>query len=147
MFDNIGDKIKAWAQIICWLGIIACVIYAIVVFETNPAMSLVVVLVGSLLSWFGSLILYGFGQLIDNSDKIIALNAHKFDNDYEINACEKYGSKLIGSAEFCGVCGTENIERPRGVVNEYDALEMCKKCGADITNDVYTCHICGEKKD
>ena len=30
--------------------------------------------VGSFLSWIGSFLLYGFGQLIENSDKLVELN-------------------------------------------------------------------------
>ena len=79
MFNNIGGKIKGFAKFICWLGIIASVIIAILNITTSVAVGniaigvLVGVLIavgGVLVSWIGSFLLYGFGQLIENSDII-----------------------------------------------------------------------------
>lgn len=71
MFVNIGNKIKTLARIICWIGIVVSVISGIVMLATSanliPAGILTLVL-GSLLSWVGSFILYGFGEMVENSD-------------------------------------------------------------------------------
>ena len=78
MFDNIGGKIKTLAKVVCWIGIIACIITGIVLMATNDDLVLVGILtavVGSLLSWVGSFILYGFGQLVENSDIIAEQSA------------------------------------------------------------------------
>lgn len=77
MFNNIGGKIKGLASFICWLGIIGSVLGGIVLMmmgdELGIILGIVVALVGSLISWIGSFLLYGFGQLIYNSD-VIARN-------------------------------------------------------------------------
>ncbi len=92
MFNNIGRKIKTLAKVLCWLGIIASVISGIVMVFTGVAVNstsvvrgygatadelsgtaaviggIVMMVVGSLVSWIGSFCMYGFGQLVENSD-------------------------------------------------------------------------------
>ena len=93
MFNNIGRKIKTLAKVLCWLGIIASVISGIVMVLTGVAFNrasvvrgysatvdselggaaavvggIVMMVVGSLVSWIGSFCMYGFGQLVENSD-------------------------------------------------------------------------------
>ncbi len=77
MFSNIGGKIKSLAQVITWLGIIVSVIWGFVLMATDedliPA-GLIIALLGSLISWISSFVLYGFGQLIENTDKLVELS-------------------------------------------------------------------------
>ena len=89
MFDNIGGKIKGLANTLCWIGIIASIIGGIGMFvaaantswqyqSTYITMGVVIITVGSLVSWVGSFMLYGFGELIDRANsidhKLAALN-------------------------------------------------------------------------
>ncbi len=77
MFNNIGGKIKALAKVVTWLGILGSVISGIVMisnansyYRTNSALiwsGLLTIVLGSLFSWLASFILYGFGELVDNS--------------------------------------------------------------------------------
>lgn len=76
MFDNVGDKIKGVAKVFCWLGIIVSVLVGIVLMmvgvntrngEMTFIVGIVITVVGSLLSWIGSLITYGIGELVQNS--------------------------------------------------------------------------------
>lgn len=73
MFDNIGEKIKTLAKVVCWVGIIASVVMGFVAVastndETAGFFSLVLIAgLGSLGSWVGSFVLYGFGELVSNS--------------------------------------------------------------------------------
>lgn len=80
MFYNIGRKIKTLAKTITGIGITASVIYGIVVvWQSNSPIfiiqGLLTMIVGSLISWLSSMALYGFGQLIENTD--ILVSAHK----------------------------------------------------------------------
>ena len=71
MFDNIGGKIKGLAIIITAIGILGSVVGGIVMFTIDEdliAIGLVVMIVGPLVSWISSFMLYGFGQLVQNSD-------------------------------------------------------------------------------
>jgi len=78
MFDNIGDKIKTLAAIICWIGIIASICVGgriISAVEDAILIGFIVMILGSLFSWVGSFITYGFGQLIENSDKLVKMQS------------------------------------------------------------------------
>ena len=77
MFGNIGGKIKSLAQVITWLGIIVSVIWGVVLMSTDEAFipaGLIIALLGSLISWISSFVLYSFGQLIENTDKLVELS-------------------------------------------------------------------------
>ena len=76
MFDNIGGKIKALAKVVCWVGIIVFCLIGLIIMaagQSAGAISIGVLTagIGSLLSWVGSFFTYGFGQLIENSDKLV----------------------------------------------------------------------------
>ena len=68
MFANAGGKIKAVAQVLTWIGIIGSVIGGIALISMNFIAGLLTAGVGSLLSWVSALALYGFGELVENSD-------------------------------------------------------------------------------
>ena len=79
MFENIGEKIKMSAKVLCWVGIIVSVVYGIVYMVSTEFwdfgiiyffISVLIMVVGSLLSWVSSLGLYGFGELVDNVSDI-----------------------------------------------------------------------------
>lgn len=72
MFRNIGGKIKGLASFTAWLGIIASVIAGIVVIvATETPLGLVVIIAGFLVSWIGAFQLYGYGQMIENTDRTL----------------------------------------------------------------------------
>ena len=86
MFNNIGSKIKGLAKFFCFFGIginvllgIACIITGIIFLDgwDTEIIGIILIIVGpvlaifgSLLSWISSFILCGFGQLVENSDKL-----------------------------------------------------------------------------
>ena len=78
MFGNVGKSIKTLAKIFCWIGIVASMIGAIaLVFIGIPeirwgggmyiAIGIGVLILGPVLSWFGSLHTYAFGDLVENT--------------------------------------------------------------------------------
>ena len=79
MFNNIGGKIKGMAKTGFDIGVlISCVIGIVLIFggislDVGPLILFIGILVaalGCLFSWIGTVCLYGFGQLIENSDTI-----------------------------------------------------------------------------
>ena len=95
MFEFIGKKIKVLAKVMFWMGLIGnalCSLIGVIVFVADgEPMSAVAILLLSLVSallsvafwWF----VYGLGQLIDNSDKLVALKQRELEhngitNDY-----------------------------------------------------------------
>lgn len=81
MYSNIGGKIKALAMVVCGIGAFISVVYGIyliVNYSTGAEIDyrvllvgLIIIIIGVLLSWTGSFVLYGFGQLVQNSDRLV----------------------------------------------------------------------------
>ena len=71
MFKNIGGKIKTLSVVVTWVGIVAAIIIgiALITFEV-VLIGIIVIFAGCIISWISSFVLYGFGELICNSDKI-----------------------------------------------------------------------------
>lgn len=69
MFENIGEKIKGLAKVVTIIGIIAsCIGGLVIMFEGESfILGLITAALGSLGSWVGSFLLYGFGELIDQT--------------------------------------------------------------------------------
>lgn len=77
MFGNIGRKIKTLAQVVTWMGIIGSIVVGISMLSINDDfifLGLLIMILGSFLSWVSSFVLYGFGQLVENSDKLVQLS-------------------------------------------------------------------------
>lgn len=71
MFENIGGKIKNLAKILCWVGIIISVIFALAMFGSyGGAAGIIYLFLGPLMAWISSFCLYGFGELVENSCRI-----------------------------------------------------------------------------
>lgn len=77
MFDNIGGKIKTLAVILCVLGIIASFAGAVALWAQSSRYNdtilegVAILVAGCIGSWVGSFFIYGFGQLIENSDLMV----------------------------------------------------------------------------
>ncbi len=125
MFNNIGGKIKGLATFICWLGIIGSVLGGIALVmilgdEMSIVVGIIVAIVGSLLSWIGSFLLYGFGQLIYNSDiivKNIRNNKNKPQPSQYVKVRNDTFDKSTASQRKCEGCGN--------VISK----EICPHCG------------------
>lgn len=98
MFNNIGHKIQVLAKVLCWIGIICWVITGLALMAGGSSVtyrltgsyvtassaagvlvSIVTIIVGVLLSWIGSFLLYGFGQLVEDTHAIRANTESKKD--------------------------------------------------------------------
>ena len=67
MFANIGNKIKAVAVAVCWIGIIISLLAGVIMLGSGEDLilpGLLTAALGALGSWVSSLFLYGFGELI-----------------------------------------------------------------------------------
>ena len=92
MYDKIGGKIKALVKAIAIIGIVASVIYGIVLLSLGQIWGIIYILIMPFLIWAGSFVLYGFGELIEkvcNIEKNIRQrypdqDANSEQNDYII---------------------------------------------------------------
>ena len=72
MFDNVGGKLKTVAKVEMIIGIVASVILGFTFLTGDRVFAgLLIVIVGVLSSWFGSLVIYGVGQAVENSETIL----------------------------------------------------------------------------
>lgn len=76
MFGNIGGKIKIVAKVFCWIGIVAFLIVGLFfVIESQQdwfnkwmlGYGIAFIIAGPLISWLGSILMYGFGELIEKN--------------------------------------------------------------------------------
>ena len=77
MFENVGRIIKVVAKVFTWVGIIVSVVAGLIVMfsnEVTPLPGLFIIITGCLGSWLSMLTLYGFGQLIENTDILVKQN-------------------------------------------------------------------------
>ncbi len=100
MFSNIGKKIKVLAKVFCWIGIIFSFVTGILMGSGTSYLAtlsntisgdaaafatssigvfggIIFIVVGSLISWISSFVLYGFGELVDNSSELVYLKTHE----------------------------------------------------------------------
>ena len=68
LYENIGGKIKSWAITIFVIEAIAAVISGLVLLFSDAALAgLLTIVLGPLVAWIGSWLLYGFGELIETN--------------------------------------------------------------------------------
>ena len=104
MFDNIGSKIKGFAKVIAWLGIILSFIIGLLSIATG---GILVIVIGSASSWVGSFVLYGFGQLVENSDKLV----NHFIPEEKMPVYSPVHESQPAEPWVCYHCGTSNVAR------------------------------------
>ena len=129
MYRNVGGKIKMVAKVYAWIGIVLSVLVGVILLFSGSdsiLVALIYIFLGPLLSWLSSLLLYGFGQLIDNTDRL----AKRFD-------CAATDERPM-TAESA-------IQPDKAVADEEDDQEIythcCSECGRLISTDA--CPFCG----
>lgn len=151
MFENIGKKIKTLAEILFIIGVCCSVIIGVlailypnflseIIVEQQSAIvekqqdtvsafsafwGLIWIAVGSLFSYIHSLLLYGFGELIDRVSNI--------DEKFNFTNSSKPISKQYKVKKY-------DMDK-----DLTDNTVFCPNCGADVTRDKNSCHVCGEK--
>ena len=84
IYKNVGAKIKGLANFVAWIGIICSVIAGIFVMCLDEDMILagfLIIALGAFISWLSNILLYGYGQMIDNSDKLVEIGNKLLSND------------------------------------------------------------------
>ena len=123
-FNNIGKKIKNFAKWYCWIGLIIILVVAFFAFivwlakeKSNYLLvvSLVSAVVGPILIWVGSWMLYAFGELVE---KVSAIERNTRGVTLKSQEQDKIDSERI-----------ERIERLRsnGVITEEEYKLLVSK--------------------
>lgn len=159
MFSNIGGKIKTFVVVCFIFGCIGALFTAISFWtqidKGGAWMFFIGLLAGGgvfLISWIGSFVLYGYGQIVENTDSItyyledIARETKKQTEllanekgDPDTKADTKYTSNNSGMSNFrrsalgYGTSGNNGVWR-------------CKNCGEDNAATSMFCASCGEQR-
>jgi hypothetical protein len=74
MNRNVGGELKGLATVILVGGILISLFLGLVIGNIgSPLIALMVIVVGSLISWVFTVGLHAFGQLVENSDTLVRL--------------------------------------------------------------------------
>lgn len=119
MFNNIGGKIKALAAVITWIGIIASFIAGFAVFKDNVLLAILIIIIGSVISWVSAFVLYGFGHLIVKVDELaddchrISLNENSNDSSYKPIDLERknYVKDSYKEELYCNYSEDKKVEK------------------------------------
>ena len=128
MFNNIGGKIQKLSQIITTIGIVyfvlKLVVELVVLMPTLEYASYDIVavsiigmvlscVVGCLVLWAVSVLICGFGKLVENSDiiadnseeQLVLLKKQDSSSTSENKYCVHCGNRLEPDSKFCIYCG------------------------------------------
>ena len=141
MYDNIGSKIKIAAQIVFTLGVIGSIIFGFVICfgsEDFNAVGLLYILLGGISSWISTLLMYGFGELIErvcSIDKKAPTNTSlRIVNKRENSATIKKPITDITNKK-------ENVDKNINKSSSVEHSWRCSNCNEMISDDV--CPYCG----
>ena len=117
MYDNIGGKIKGLAAAVFAIELIASIIVSIGLIAGGDMapVGLLLLILGPILSWVSSWLLYGFGELIDKTSEI-ARNTYTGDRKSEIQA----------RADFERISKIEKL-RSQGLISEEEYQRAISK--------------------
>ncbi|MBE6879245.1 MAG: hypothetical protein E7490_00220 [Ruminococcaceae bacterium] len=145
MFNNIGRKIKSLVKVLFVVscigaGILVCLCVAFTFQYKIPEVALFGLLIAAAIvffSWIGSFVLYGFGDLVENSDitqyytKKIYDELHEEPNETTHNTGSHSSSMSNFRQQALGVNHT---------------CWTCKNCKEDNPNTSVFCQNCGDHK-
>ena len=162
MFNNIGKKLKTLAKVLAILGIIGSVISGIVLISVSEkliAIGLVIMILGSLVSWISSWAMYAIG---DTNTKVsqIQKNLHLIPSNSSVNNCqnkERVAASKGHDLQPQATSNADNIVLPFGQFGKFDYKKVekheapspdkwfCPECARENGNAVKTCR-CGYEK-
>ncbi|MBR4067528.1 MAG: hypothetical protein IKK08_02735 [Clostridia bacterium] len=138
MFDNIGEKIKLVAKVNCAIIAVACVICGFgVMFNSSFLLGLLIMAAGVLVGWAGSLVLYGFGELVD-STTVLRQAAEK----QQAQSAAPVASTPHAAAESKGYSLSSMAAQRQSTVNGW----VCKKCNKRNNTTAMFCSDCGTSR-
>ena len=111
MYDNIGEKIKGLAKAAFIVEAIAAAIMGITILASDEDLiftGLLVLLVGPIIAWVSSWLLYGFGELIDRVCEI-AKNTRTSQNTPTVTANQEHYDHIENSEKIAATFKSSGI--------------------------------------
>lgn len=151
MFEEPGYKLKTVAKILCWLGIIGTVSAAVTLGKDRygdlDLLSFALILViGCVTSYISSLILYGFGEMIENTSGISGHTSRILVKLEGIEQSAGQHSMDKSSAEPNHPSNSSLGARTSAELDlKSKGLIRCPECGTIQSIDRESCYCCGNK--
>lgn len=155
MYKNIGGKIKGLAKFFCTLGIIFSILIALLLVGLgmmNGALIVCVIggvvyaILGSLIAWLSTIMLYAFGQQVEMQEKSAVL-LEKILN--KLNDAPQPAPKPIPPMPKYEAPKPVAPPAPQPVEPVLPKVEApkptCPKCGATVAEGSAFCTSCGNK--
>ena len=153
MFENSGSKIKVLALICFWISLVGSVIAGLALIDS---IGIIIILLGILSSWLSTIVLYGMGEGIENSEIILSeiekerREINKLREDIE-TLLRRTSKKTTAVPEKPETGCNEELERPGKKLSlnldDSDSSEThfwrCIKCGKKI--NTLPCPYCSDK--
>ena len=83
MFRNIGQTIKTLASILLWIGIACSVVIGVFLLANDNLAGPLCIIIGGFLSILSASLIYGFGQLVENSDYIVECRRNEINRSHK----------------------------------------------------------------
>ena len=126
MFKNIGQTLKTVSSVIMCLGIFFSVVIGGMFLASGeaPGIGLIILVGGTLISVLSSLVLYGLGQLIQNTD-ILVKNTDRTSDQQSTQYTQYAVQKPDGAQKFVNV--------PTNLIKS-GTCELCGKADVEVLN-------------
>ena len=127
-YSNVGGKIKIFAKVIFALDTALMILlgFAILVLaEEGNTMGLFFIILGPVFSWLGSLVLYGFGELVERAAEIAHNTSGAYDARKPVKKiyCAKCGTEADYGTHFCSRCGTSFTQQQSSTKRSVELAE------------------------
>lgn len=133
MFDNVGKKIKSFVKFVFVMECVLVAIFVVISLATvddakTNLITLVCAAVFVLASWIGTFVLYGFGELVENS-----------------TICRKYIEENLPGSSMANA-NYSNYEHMQTDCYVGNDKWLCKNCGEKNAQSAIFCRNCGTNK-
>ncbi len=126
MFEKVGERIKGLSILTFLVQTVASFVIGGIIIKTIPLAGFFVILGGIWFSYVSTLLLYGFGELVENSS-VLSYNKTANKNENEIESCFNCGC----SDDSLLVCTVNDG------TNCTDQV-LCDSCRAEFLNKGFT---------
>ena len=147
LYEDIGTKIKGWAKVIFVVEALGAIISGIVLMCDEAFLAgLLTALLGPVVAWVSSWILYGFGELVEKTVSN-AENTGKLLRLMEKTDCRPAAPESVTEAAPAPTVPVEAAPEKAAPVKAAPETHSwrCDRCGKMIAQ--YPCAHCGYKPD
>lgn len=132
MFDDVGSKIKTASKVIFFFQIVCFIIIGSIMISIDDDLTfagICVMLAGIFIGWFSSILVYGFGELVDRTKRIDeTLNPSNSASSQSIN--RTFGDEIVGTGK-CEICGKDDRLLKEIKFNDGTSItnkKVCQNC-------------------